>query len=273
MNTSRILSLSLIAAATLAATEPRAERASYNEFTDREEIIIGQSLAKKFEAKNPVVRNSLAELYLEDIVEQLAAKSQRPDVKYEVRLLNSNKVNAFSLPGAHIYVTYGLLDFVESESELVGVLSHEVGHIVGRHTMNRIARYTAVANVVQEARRRGVRLTDEMADRVATAGINIVYTLFERSFNRDEEREADLFGFYQMARADWHPKGMISMFEHLQRGSARYGATDKLLSTHPEPGERAARLRDEMGDVLLPRNLKEDSFQFQIMKRGLQLLR
>jgi predicted Zn-dependent protease len=111
-----------------------------------------------------------------------------------------------------------------------------------------------------------------MADRIATAGISIVYTLFERSFNRDEEREADLFGFYQMARAHWDPNGMITLFEHIQRGSARYGVADRILATHPEPGERAARLREEQNEVLLPRNLKQDSFEFQLMKRGLSLL-
>src|SRR5262249_16029286 len=151
--------------------------------------------------------------------------------------------------------------------------SHEVGHIVGRHTMNRIARYEAVRNVIQEARRRGVVLTNEMADRVATAGINVVYMLFERSFDRSEEREADLFGFYQMLRAGWDPNGMISLLDRVNRGSKKYGAADRLFATDPEPGERADRMRDEMTDVVLPGSLTKDTISFQVMKRGLQIIR
>jgi predicted Zn-dependent protease len=255
------------------ASEPRAQRAYYNDFSDQEEVIIGRTLAKKFEAKNKVIRNPIAEAYLEDIVKDLAAKSQRPDVEYDVHLIDSNDPNAFSLPGGHVYVTLGLLGFVDSESELVGALSHEVGHVVGRHLLNRIARFSAVQSVVQQARARNIVMTNEMSDRVATAGINIVYTLFERSFDRDEEREADLFGFYQMARAQWNPRGMISLFEHLQRGSSRYGVAEKILANHPESADRAARLRDELNEMPLPRDFKQESFTFQIMKQALSLLR
>lgn len=253
--------------------EPRAGRSAINTFTDEEEAIIGDSMAKKFEAKNPVLRNSLAEGYLGDIVQQLAAKSQRPDVRYEVRILNTHQINAFSLPGAHVYVTLGLLEFADSEGEMVSALSHEVGHVVGRHMMERISRLAVAQAVLKDARARGIRLTGQLSDRIATEGVNVVYSLLERSFDRDEEREADLYGFYQMGRAGWDPQAAIALLDRFNRISRSGGALEKILATHPEPGDRAERLRGELGEVLLSRDMRNDSLQFQAMKAAIRFLR
>jgi predicted Zn-dependent protease len=253
------------------AAEPKVEKPPYNQFTDEEEIIIGDTLASRFEKKHAVAPSPILETYLNVLVASLAEKSQRPGLRFDVKVLREKKVNAFCLPG-HIYVTTGLLDFVQSESELTGVLSHEVGHAVGRHTTNRIARISAVQSAVDAARNKGIFLNNQTAEQVADAGISIVYTLFERSFGRDVEREADLLGFYQMARARWHPSGMITMLEHVQRGSPKYGPAERILATHPEPRERVERLRAESSEVLLPANLRQDSFEFQVMKRTLGLL-
>ena len=87
----------------------------------------------------PGLDNALLNFYLAGVVQRLAEHSRRPGLDYSCKVLNVASVNAFSLPGGHIYVTRGLLEFTGNESELAAVIAHEIGHIAAHHALNRFS--------------------------------------------------------------------------------------------------------------------------------------
>ena len=119
--------------------------------------------------------------------------------------MNTDAVNAFSLPGGYIYVYRGLLDFVVNESELAGVLAHEVGHVVAYHSMNDVARRYWIDQGMYQLKKAGMLDDQQMVDMLQRYGGPIL--LFaDRKFSREEESEADMLGMYNAIRAGYDPR-------------------------------------------------------------------
>ncbi len=143
------------------------------------------------------------------------------------------EVNAFALPGGPVYITYGLLSRLRTDDQIAGVLGHEIGHVVLRHTTEGLAtalRLNAVLWGIQ-------RLLGGEAAQVAQIGA----ALLSLKYSRDQEREADRFGFELVCRAGYDPRGMIEVFRILQGLGASSGVLE-FLSTHPDPGNRIRAL-------------------------------
>jgi predicted Zn-dependent protease len=128
-----------LASAMCRATEPDVQPAGYNQFTVEDETRIGAALVRDFESHREILANVLLDKYLAGVTERLGKASRRPELTYTCKVVNSHDVNAFSFPGGAVYVTTGLLDYVQDESELASVLAHEIGHIAARHLMNRLS--------------------------------------------------------------------------------------------------------------------------------------
>jgi len=153
---------------------------------------------------------------------------------FRFRVLSSGKVNAFALPGGPVYITYGLLSKLRTDDQLAGVLGHELGHIVLRHTAKKVAehlRYNAVLWGIQ-------RLLGGEAAQWAEVGA----ALLSLQYSRDQEREADRFGFELVCRAGYDPHGLIQVFQLFQQMGASAGVLG-FLSTHPDPGHRIRELQ------------------------------
>lgn len=103
-----------------------------------EEIKIGQGVAKDLEQKYGVVDDPALQERVTAIGEKIVAVSDRKDLKYTFKVLNSDEINALALPGGFVYIFKGLVDYMPSDDELAGVIGHEVGHIVKRHTVKQI---------------------------------------------------------------------------------------------------------------------------------------
>ena len=149
--------------------------------------------------------------------------------------MNTDTVNAFSLPGGFIYVNRGLLDFVMNESELAGVLAHEVGHIVAYHSMNDVARRYLVDQGMYELQKAGMLNNQQMVDMLQQYGGPIL--LFaDRKFSREEESEADMLGMYNAIRAGYDPQGLVSALARLSKFTGNPTLVEGLLMNHPLPG-------------------------------------
>jgi predicted Zn-dependent protease len=135
-----LLFLALFAGLQLHAEEPTSSKAFYNTFSDQEEMAMGRQAAEEAEKQRPILNAPPLSAYLRDVGQKVAQASRRPQLPYVFKIVNSNSVNAFSLPGGYVYVNRGILDFVQNESELAGVLAHEIGHVVAYHSMNDVAR-------------------------------------------------------------------------------------------------------------------------------------
>jgi predicted Zn-dependent protease len=128
------------------AEESKVVKPIYNNFSDEEETAMGRTAAAEVEKKYPVLQDVILANYLDHLGQKVAQASRRPQLVYRFQIVDTPAVNAFSLPGGYVYVHRGLLEFVESESELVSVLAHEVGHIVAYHSMNDVARRWRILN-------------------------------------------------------------------------------------------------------------------------------
>jgi predicted Zn-dependent protease len=258
----------LLAPLSALASEPHPIQRSYAQITDEQEIELGNQLAASAEKSLEIVAGGGLDTYLDSVVQRLARASQRPNLPYSVKLVNSLQANAFSIAGGHLYVHRGLIEAIETEDELAATLGHEIGHIVGRHTINQLVRELEarrLLNLVLANLSRQNGIVERVFDRLG--GFATVLALLH--YSRVDENEADLLGFYEMLRAGWDPHGMLALFQMLERigpGASRY------LSSHPPTAERTAAVRKELEQVRLPSGLRTDFAPFHVFKTGVQRL-
>lgn len=189
--------------------------------------------------------------YIAGIGQRLVQVTETPAADFRFTVLDSPIVNAMALPGGYIYVTRGLLALCGNEAEIAGVVGHEIGHVLGRHTAQRVSQAQA-ANV----------LVGVLGAVVGTPGVADVAQMgaaaYLQSYSRDQESEADHLGLRYMSQAGWHPQAMVTMLEKL-RGQARLEALmagrspdsiDQLdfMASHPRTIDRVnAAMTETLG--------------------------
>jgi predicted Zn-dependent protease len=153
-------------------------------------------------------------------------------------LRDPQTVNAFALPGGQVFITFGLYKLLGTEDEVAGVLAHEIGHVVGRHSNEQMARSKMWAGIAQ-----GVAMAG--SDYTMSSGqiAQLVYTMKTTAYGRDDELESDKLGVKFMINAGYDPEGLIRLMEVLEKSSGGGGAPE-FLSTHPNPGNRVEHIRD-----------------------------
>lgn len=182
---------------------------------------------------------------------KLMQEGKRQPYSFDFHLLaDPNTVNAFALPGGQVFITEALLDQMTAEGQLAGVLGHEIGHVLERHSAERMSKggfYSQIAGAV------GVAGGDRGSMQVAS----IVSDLMNKQFSRSHEYESDKWGLELMIRAGYHPHRMLEVMDILQRTGG--GSGPSFLSTHPAPADR----KDDIEKLLaqwypngLPRGLK-----------------
>jgi predicted Zn-dependent protease len=266
-----LLFLVALFGAPLRAEEPTPSKALYNTFTDEEEMAMGRKAAEETEKQMPILDAPLLTAYVDSVGQKIAQASRRPTLKYSFKIVNTASVNAFSLPGGYVYVNRGLLDFVQGESELAGILAHEVGHVVAYHSMNDVARRALVDRVIYEGKKAGLLDDQQVTDMLQRYGGPILLFV-DRKFNREEESEADMLGLYNSIRAGYDPQGLISALARLSRFTGNPTLVEALLMNHPLPGERVQALREELKQNSPPTGLEKDSMAFRAAKLRLKSL-
>lgn len=183
-----------------------------------------------------VYENARLQALVDQTIARLAAASERPDLKYEVTILNSPAINAFSLSNGQLYITRGLIALANDRSELASVLAHEMGHVIARHAAIREeqARQAAIINTV---------VNDVLSDPNAGALALAKSKLTLASFSRAQEFEADGVGVGISSRAGFDPFGASRFLSDMQRhADLKSGASDQraadFLSSHPATPDR-----------------------------------
>jgi len=250
----------------LLAEEPRVPDHSRNNVSDEDEIALGKRFAAELEKESPIVSNSTIDPYLNSLVQQLASKSQRPNMPYGIKLINTYDVNACSLPGGSMYCNRGLLEVVTSEDQLVATLAHEIGHVVGRHVINKIM-LSFEAKALLKPVLDNLHKQNGVIERIILEMGGAVAMLAMLHFSRQDEAQADLLGFYEMLRAGWDPHGFIKMFAMLDKiEKASGGVNIPFLSDHPPTPERLAAMKRELTQVRIPADARTDSLSFHKCK-------
>ncbi len=163
-----------------------------------------------------------------------------PDWDFKFYVVNTSMLNAFALPGGHVFVTRGILLRMKDESELAGLLGHEVTHVFARHSVERMSEVTLMIIPV------ALLASIEETQGVAVVGM-VAVQLLTLKYGRDDETEADHNGMRFAVRAGYHPDGIINVMRMLNEYTDEHGGGGpEFLSTHPDPGNRVDYLTRQM---------------------------
>lgn len=196
------------------------------------EIEIGRNIAATIAGRYPVSTDSALTRYVNLVGLAVASEYPRDDIVYRFAVLETPDVNAFAAPGGYIFVTRGAINLMESESELAGVLGHEVAHVNRRHVIESIRKSDTMRAVRDQVNVQGAVL-----DQVVGTGTNVLFT----GLSRTDELEADSLGFEYAASAGYDPAGLVTFIGRLQ-SHANEGPVSDLMATHPQPADRIDRL-------------------------------
>ena len=168
------------------------------------------------------------------------SRAHRGPWQFQFHIVNDPKtINAFALPGGQIFITLGLLNSLETEAQLAGTLSHEMGHVIQRHAAQQMAK-GQLGNILVTAAQVGVD-----SNHAYQAGMvaQMVNNMLQLKYGRSDELEADLWGIILMVEAGYHPEAMIEVMEILKQKGASSNQPEMLL-THPYPESRIDQIKE-----------------------------
>ncbi len=227
--------------------------------SEKQEVELGKELSRLIESRMTVVTDPQVRSYMKKLLDQLANRSTRPKLLYTVKVVKKGQLNAFALPGGYIYVHSGLVRAASNESELAGVVAHEVAHIAARHHAK---------DVEKIAKSIGVSIVAGGFTGPATGFGLLTQRMFQEAaymkFTRDEEQEADRLAVEMLYQAGIKPTGLITFFEKLRRQRPKKAPLwETFFSTHPHPEERMKNLEPLLADPRFNKIQHIDSANFQ----------
>jgi predicted Zn-dependent protease len=227
--------LTLLASAAC-ATNPVSGKRQMSLLSEAEEIAIGQQQDVEIRREMGVYDDPELQRYVNDIGQQLARASHRPNLPWSFTIVDSPAINAFALPGGYIYLTRGILAYLDDESELAGVLGHEIGHVTARHAAQAYTRQ-AQAGIGLAILSIFVPSAAPFAD-LGSAGLSVLFL----SHGREAELEADRLGVEYGSSVGYDPAGVprfLATLARIHKLSER--GVPNWLSTHPDPGSRVVK--------------------------------
>jgi len=224
--------------ATTCATNPVTGKSEFMLLSRDDEIAMGRETDPQILSSYGQYEDAELTTYLGGLGKRLAGMSHQPDLPYSFKVLDSPVVNAFAVPGGYVYLTRGILAYLNDEAELAGVIGHELGHIAARHSAQQYSK----AQAAQLGLGIGSILSPTFAKfaGLAEAGISMLFL----SFSRENEREADDLGVLYSSKAGFDARQMANLFVTLERLDPS-GGGDGLpawFSTHPNPPDRIAAI-------------------------------
>ena len=239
--------------------------------SQQQEVQMGAQYAAQLDQQLPMVNDPEVVRYVNVLGDSIAHVTSRRDLDWHFFVVNSPEVNAFAVPGGYVYVNRGLIDRATSMDELAGVLGHEIGHVIRRHTIKQMQQQQG-ANI-------GITLAciltsicnNQASGTVINAGAGALFA----KFSRTDEAQADEEGFKNVVRAGISPEGLVTMFQKLiAERKATPGAVDGWFATHPLEEDRIADVQ-RLINTLTPAQLAaltKDSKNFHSFKSRLASL-
>jgi predicted Zn-dependent protease len=215
-------------------------------FSQDEEIAIGRQAAGNILGVARLVADASLQRYVNRVGRWIASQSERPDLPWHFGVIASDDLNAFAAPGGYVLVTRGLYRGLQSESELAGVLAHEIAHVVQKHHLRLLqqSRLVEIGGKVLTAKAG----ENEHIAKLIGSGAEI----FARALDKNAEFEADRMAVILAARSGYDPFGLPTVLQDLARVAEDDGRIALLFKTHPHPDDRLAELGNAVGSRLDP---------------------
>jgi predicted Zn-dependent protease len=217
-----------------------------SDIAEPEEINIGRDMAARLLGAAPLVDDPALQRYVNNVGRWLASQSERPDLPWHFGVLDAPEVNAFAVPGGTVFVTKGLVQHMQSEAQLAGVLAHEISHVLRKHHLKAIqkgAQTSLAGDALQQALKDQSGLARE---KLITLGSE----LYTRGLDKSDEFEADRLGVVIAARGGYDSYGLPAVLQALQAMNAQDSALALMFKTHPSPSDRLGALSERMQPVL-----------------------
>lgn len=218
-----------------------------NFYSLEHEIALGKQLAQEVERTSKMIDDPVVTEYVNRVGQNLVRNSDAR-VPFTIKVIDSDEVNAFALPGGFFYVNSGLILRAQEESELAGVMAHEISHVVARHGTKQATK----GEMMQLATIPLILLgPGGWAGYGIYEALQLAIPLSYLKFSRDAEREADFLGIQYMYKAGYDPNSYVTFFERIQADEKRRpGTIPKFFSTHPPTPERIADAQKEIARIL-----------------------
>lgn len=242
MNYAKIISVVIVVALILAcATNPVTGKKELMLLSESDAKELGRQTDQEIVASFGLYNNPELEQYINQLGQKMVKVSHRPDLNFTFRLLDSPVINAFAVPGGYVYITRGILAYLNNEAEFAGVLGHEIGHITARHSAQQ---YTK-AQLAQLGLGVGSILSEDFRQYAGLAQVGL--GLLFLKYSRDAERQSDDLGVEYSTRVGYDAREMANFFHTLDQMSPSEdgGGLPSWFSTHPNPADRVEAVREE----------------------------
>ena len=254
--------IAVVLATCLAAGCGSGSGGDFNLISIDEEWQLGQQLSQDIAKQVRFNNDPEVNAYVRNIGQKIVAGAPAPfnQLPWDFHVVEDPAINAFSIPGGHVYVNTGLIATAENASELAGVMAHEISHVVARHSTEQITRQYGLSVLAGLLLGQNPGAVQEIAAQIiAGAGL--------ARFSRDNEREADELGIALMHRAGYDPRGMAAMFRVLLRNQqSQPSRVEQFFATHPTTEERI-RDSENRAAQLSSAGTITDEPQFQAVRR------
>jgi beta-barrel assembly-enhancing protease len=239
------------------SVNPVTGETQYVDMTPEQEVAMGlQAAPQMAQQYGGLYPNEQAQAFVKRVGQSIVAKSvaSQSPYKYDFHLLaDEQTVNAFALPGGQIFITAALLDRLKTEGQLAGVLGHEIGHVIGRHGSEHLAKQKLTQGLIGAV---GVGAGDFNSARMA----QMVGQMVNMQHGRGDELESDKFGVQYMTAAGYDPRALTEVMKILEEARGGASSQPEFMSTHPSPDNRIAQIEAAIKEYY-PNGLPEGLIQ------------
>lgn len=235
----------------------------FNLISIEEEWQLGQQLSQDVARQVRFNNDPAVNSYVQQMGQRIVAQTQDPfnRLPWQFHVVQDPAINAFAVPGGHVYVNTGLIAASENASQLAGVMAHEINHIVARHSTEQISRQYGLSILASLVLGQNPNVLTEITAQIVAGGALA-------RFSREAEREADELGIQAMYRAGYDPRGMAAMFRTLQaQQRSQPGRVEQFFATHPTNEERIRDAERRASELPQRADLVTDEPQFQQIRQ------
>jgi len=241
-----------------------------NFYSLEHEIALGKQLSQEVEKQAKFINDPIVTEYVNRVGQNLVRNSDA-QVPFTIKVIDSDVVNAFALPGGFFYVNSGLILHADEESELAGVMAHEIAHVCARHGTKQATKSDIIQIGAMVAT---IFIPYTWAGYAIYQGMNFAIPMTFLRFTRIDEAEADYLGLQYMYKAGYDPNSFVSFFEKVQADEKKQpGTIPKVFSTHPPTPDRIVKAQNEIATILPAREeYIVTTSEFDTVKRRLQMI-